>query len=222
MSTHELLSLNLSSIVINHIKEKVLMGEYKAGDRVLERHLADELNISRAPIREGIRELQLNGILEFVPRKGNYVVEFTMEDVKEIFDVRLLLENNIIETLIDNNVLTDNDFTNLKGLVNKMIEIANSDKELKIKSYELNKKDMEFHKYIWEKSGSKRRIKVLTDIFLQLQMAMLIDTEITGNLEETASEHFYIINALEKKNSEECKKCLKGHIISYRKNLFLK
>ncbi|HSH36157.1 GntR family transcriptional regulator, partial [Schnuerera sp.] len=82
---------SLSDIVIDYITKKILTGEYKEGDRILESKIAESLEISRAPVREGIIELQNQGLLKYIPRKGNFVTKMTMEDVKEVFDIRLLL-----------------------------------------------------------------------------------------------------------------------------------
>jgi len=107
------LKKNLSDIVIDYIMKKIFTGEYREGDRLLESKIAEELNISRSPVREGIIELQNQGLVKYIPRKGNFITKMTMEDIKEIFDIRLLLENDIIEILINEKKLTEADFANL-------------------------------------------------------------------------------------------------------------
>lgn len=199
--------------------------EYKEGDRILESKIAMELDISRAPVREGIIELQNQGLIKYVPRKGNFVTEMTKDDVNEVFDIRLLLENDIIEILINEKKLTQTDFDKLTQIVDEMVAIAKNDKPVLEKLININEKDMEFHKFIWKKSDSLRRVKILTDLFYQLKLAMIIDTEMTGDLEVTASDHYDIIKYLKSEDIEKCKKALKDHIISYsqdgvRKNYF--
>ena len=209
------LKKNLSDIVIDYIMKKIFTGEYREGDRLLESRIAEELNISRSPVREGIIELQNQGLVKYIPRKGNFITKMTMEDVKEIFDIRLLLENDIIEILINQKKLTEADFAILIQIVDEMVEIANSDKPLSEKVLGVNEKDIEFHTYIWNKSESKRRVKILTDLFYQLKLAMIIDTEITGDLITTATEHYNIIKYLKTGEIEKCKEALKNHIITY-------
>jgi DNA-binding GntR family transcriptional regulator len=215
-----ILKNNLSTIVVEYLKEKIFKGEYRQGERIQERAIAEDLDISRAPVREGIRELQLQGLLEFTPRKGNIVAVFSMEDLKEIFDIRLLLENDIIDILIAENLLNEKDFAHLNYLVEEMIHVANSSDATRIKIFELNKKDSAFHQYLWSKAGSRRRCKILVDLFLQLKMAMIIDTEISGDFVEVASQHFDIIRALKAGDSLKAKLYLKNHIISYKNELF--
>lgn len=211
---------NLSEIVVDFIKHKILTGEYKEGDHISEVKVADELNISRAPVREGIKELQNQGLIKFLPRKGNYVTRMTLEDVKEVFDIRLLLEYSVIEILINEKKLKASDFELLIEIVNKMVEVAKTPGGLEDKTFQINELDMTFHKFLWEKSDSKRRVKILTDMYLLLQVAMVFDTKMTGNLEITASDHYIIIEHLKAGNILECKKALKDHIISYRKGIF--
>jgi len=209
------LKKNLSDIVIDYIIHKILTGEYREGDRILESRIAEELNISRAPVREGIIDLQNQGLIKYIPRKGNFITIMTMEDVKEVFDIRLLLENDIIEILINEKKLTESDFSKLTQIVDEMVDIAKSDRPICERVLGINEKDIEFHKFIWNKSGSKRRVKILTDLFYQLKLAMIIDTEITGDLVVTASAHYDIIKYLKSGDIEECKKALRSHIITY-------
>lgn len=208
---------SLSDIVIDYITKKILTGEYKEGDRILESKIAESLEISRAPVREGIIELQNQGLLKYIPRKGNFVTKMTMEDVKEVFDIRLLLENDIIEILINENKLKESDFDKLTEIVDEMVAIARNDMSVTEKMIGINEKDMEFHTFLWGKSDSCRRVKILTDLFNQLQLAMIIDTEITGDLETTAKDHYNIIKYLKLGKIEKCKQALKAHIISYSK-----
>lgn len=219
LEKQEYLKKNLSEIVVDYIKNKILTGEYKEGDHVSEVSVAEALNISRAPVREGIKELQNQGLIKFIPRKGNYVTRMTLEDVKEVFDIRLLIENSVIEILIKENKLQERDYNRLKEIIDEMMNIANSIGDIRDKTIKINELDMEFHIFLWQKSDSKRRVKILTDLFIQLQLAMVFDTQMTGDLEVTASDHYEIVKFLKEGNIEECKKALKDHIISYRKGI---
>lgn len=206
---------NLNSIVVEYIKECILMGKYKEGDRILETEIAENLDISRAPVREGLRDLEQEGIVTTIPRKGTFVTEFTEDDRKEIFDIRLLLENNINKILIYENKLEEKDFKYLEDLVEEMKSIAESSIDENNKFLLINQKDMDFHRYIWKKSGSQRRVKLLEGIFFQLRVAMLYDMNETGDLVKSATDHIDIIESLKSRDIEKCKEALKNHIIAY-------
>lgn len=206
---------NLSRIVVDYIKESILSGIYKEGDHILETDVANTLGISRAPVREAMKELEKEGIVQTQPRRGTFVTKFSVEDIKEVFEIRMLLENNIIKMLIYDNILTEEDYSKLEDLVVDMEDIVNSNESDLQKSISLNIKDMEFHRYLWNRSGSKRRVQILEQIFFQLRMAMLYDTNETGDLSKTATDHYEIINALKGKDIAKCKTALQKHIITY-------
>lgn len=210
---------NLSKIVVDYIKESILSGLYKEGDHILETEVANTLGISRAPVREAIKELEKEGIVQTLPRRGTFVTRFSLEDIREVFEIRMLLENNIFKILIHENRLSARDYAKLENLVHDMERIANSREDDREKSIKLNLKDMEFHRYLWNKSGSKRRVQILEQIFFQLRMAMLYDTNETGDLTKTATDHYEIINALKRKDISKCREALEKHIITYNESL---
>lgn len=206
------LKQSLKDVAVEYLKSKILTGEYKAGDRINEVKVAEELNISRAPIREGIKELQSYGLVKQVPRKGSYVVELTLDDIKEIYSIRLSLENSLIDKIVEEEKLSEADFKHLESIVDEMMKIADSDLTFTDKMFQINEKDLSFHRYIWKKANSPRRVKILFDLYIQLQFAMLFDTELTGDLTNTAETHYDIIAYLQSGNAENCKKALKRHI----------
>lgn len=211
---------NLSGVVVNFIKESILLGQYKEGDHIPETEVALKLGISRAPVREGIKELEKEGIVTTIPRKGTFVTRFTEDDIREVFDIRLLLENNINKILIFEDKMKESDYKHLEGLVKEMEEIADSSLSDIEKSILINNKDMKFHRYIWKKSGSQRRVKILEGIFFQLRMAMLYDMNETSDFKVTATDHYDIIDSLRSKDIDRCKKALREHIISYKSGKF--
>lgn len=204
---------NLSSAVVDYLRNKILLGEYKEGDRILEAEVARELDISRAPVREGIKELINQGLIKFIPRKGNFVVKLTLSDIKEIFEIRLLLENSIIEIIIKQGKLSESDYQKLTVLVDEMVAITTKETDAIHRALEMNEKDIELHRFLWQKSGSDRRKKILEDLYLQLRVAMLFDTELTNNLEKTARDHYDIVKYLKMGDIENCQKALKDHIL---------
>ncbi|RYD04079.1 hypothetical protein N752_16955 [Desulforamulus aquiferis] len=98
-----------------------------------------------------------------------------------------------------------------------MTVISKGEDEFANKMIMLNEKDVEFHSYLWQRSGSARRVKILQDLHLQLRIAMVIDTKLTGNLDKTARDHYEIIKHLEQKDIENCVKAIRDHIISQEK-----
>lgn len=185
---------NLSEIVVSHVKHKILAGQLKSGDRLVEMDISDELEISRGPVREAIRELDMQGILSFSPRKGSHILELTVEDIKEIFSIRIPLEMQVLTLIFAKSRLEEEDLQILEMLNQEMISMDdNADESRKI--YMLNLKDLQFHKYFWNKSGSFRRASILENQFYQLLIAMNQDITTLGQVQEKYEEHQKIIDA---------------------------
>ncbi len=216
---------NLSYLALDYIKNMILTGVYREGQHLLEAEIADQLGISRGPVREGMKIAEQAGIITMEPRRGAYVTRFTPSDIQEVFEIRLLLENSILKDLITNNALTETDFAALTAIVDEMVAITkstqtegeerqNANSELEKKTLELNSKDIVFHQFIWKKSGSRRKMRILEDIFFQLRLSMLYDTRMTHDLALTATDHYKIIEKLKQKDIKGAQKALKDHIIT--------
>ena len=84
--------LPLRDVVFNTLRQAILRGELKPGERLLEIHLANKLGVSRTPIREAIRKLELENLVIMVPRKGAVVAEITEKSLRDVLEVRRALE----------------------------------------------------------------------------------------------------------------------------------
>lgn len=206
---------NLAEYVIDYVKSKILSGEYESGDHIPETEIAKKLGISRAPVREGIRELQNLGIIDFIPRRGNYVAKIGPNDIKEIFDIRIMIEGYMLKILIEEKKLTTEVVDHLESIVKEMLIISESQGDLMEKARLMSIKDIEFHKYLWHCSGSLRGKDILEGLHFQLQMAMIYDTKESGDLHLTAAEHYTIIEELKKGDFAACERALKSHINIY-------
>ena len=84
--------LPLRDVVFNTLREAILHGELKPGERLMEISLANRLGVSRTPVREAIRKLELEGLVIMIPRKGAQVAQITEQDLNDVLEVRLGLE----------------------------------------------------------------------------------------------------------------------------------
>lgn len=210
---------SLSDKVAEHLKREIFLENYQGGDRILESKVADELNVSRAPVREAIKELENAGLVETIPRKGSFVVSFEESDIKEIFEIRVILEGRMMEIIIENDLLDEEDFNHLEHLIEEMLLIVKKDLPDNEKVVELNNKDIAFHEYLWGKTDRKFTQRILKVIYNQLKLAMIIDSRKEDSLEESVKEHYAIINNLKEKNIKEIRQSLIDHIVSYNESL---
>ena len=84
--------LPLRDVVFNTLRKAILKGELKPGERLMEIALAERLGVSRTPVREAMRKLELEGLVSIIPNKGAYVTGITRQDVEDIYAIRSLLE----------------------------------------------------------------------------------------------------------------------------------
>ena len=89
--------LPLRDVVFNTLRKAILKGELKPGERLMEIALAERLGVSRTPVREAMRKLELEGLVVMIPRRGAQVANITEKDLNDVLEVRISLENLSIE-----------------------------------------------------------------------------------------------------------------------------
>ncbi len=193
---------SLSDLVVLYIKNRVLAGSLKSGDKVIEADISELLNTSRAPVREAMRILNEQGIVSFLPRKGNFILEMSEEELKEVFEIRSGLEMKILEKLVVRRMLNEENFRELDGLVQSMLNGEQKCRNEEECIYIFNTIDLGFHRYLWNASGSCRRAQILEGLFYQILIAMNQDSQFVRSFQDKAAEYRRIIEALKKNNLE--------------------
>ena len=105
--------LPLRDVVFKTLRQGILTGELKPGERLMEIHLANKLGVSRTPIREAIRKLELEGLVTMIPRRGAEVAQITEKSMKDVLEVRKVLDNLSVELACDR--ITDEERERLKS-----------------------------------------------------------------------------------------------------------
>ena len=149
--------LPLRDLVFNTLRQAILKGELKPGERLMEIQLAEELGVSRTPVREAIRKLELEGYVIMMPRRGTYVANLSIRDINEVFEIRTSLESL-------SNGLAAERITNeeLEQLQRLLVEIGN----------DIEKNDMEkivevdtkFHDLLYQASRNQRLIGIISNL----------------------------------------------------------
>ncbi len=204
---------NLGNRVAEYLREEILWtGGLKKGEHIQEKDIAARLGISRAPVREALKELEHQGLVVFIPRKGTFVADFYQEDLLEIYDIRYMMESRVLETIIKNESLGAEDFKKLREIIDEMVKLSENDLSMEEKIPAFSEHDIAFHQYIWEKSGRKWSFKILSNLYYQLRLAMMQDLIMEQDIERSAAMHYDIIDCLAAKDLEGAKKALVRHI----------
>ena len=139
--------LPLRDVVFKKLRRAILLEELKAGERLTEIHLADKLGVSRTPIREAIRKLELEGLVIMVPRRGAVVAEITERSLKDVLEVRRVLDMLSAELACDRI-----DEEGKRALENACIAFEEAVKSGDLR--EIAQKDVELHNIIVEATGN--------------------------------------------------------------------
>ncbi len=141
--------LPLRDIVFNTLREAILKGDFAPGERLMEKQLAERMGVSRTPIREAIRKLELEGLVIMVPRKGAEVASITNKDIIDVLEVRATLEALAVRLACKK--MSDEELNELVE-VNEEFRIAAAKKDVEM----IINKDVEFHDIIFHSSDNEK------------------------------------------------------------------
>lgn len=205
----------LSNHIAEHITEQIITGDLKPGEKIVENVYATEYGTSRAPVREAIYLLTIEGLVERIPRKGAMVKEYTENEIYDLLEVRIMLESLAMKRIKE--VGVDQDLL-------KEMEVLYTDMamEKNIKNYtQLNHK---FHMSLIEMSNSETIKKTYSRLELPLLRVQNISFAAEGNIEKSVSEHHTLVTLLKEGHIEEAAKVLNEHnqdvITSIQRQLF--
>ncbi|AYD39903.1 GntR family transcriptional regulator [Clostridium fermenticellae] len=191
--------------VFSILRNAILDGKLEPGQRLVERNIAEQLKISRTPVREAIRKLEFEKLVTHIPRRGVVVSGFSREDIKEIQLMRIALEAlscSIAATKVKNNELEK-----LNSINNRMLkEYENGNIE---KSIMMNKK---FHEIICKAAESPHLYYFINTLRGYINSFTKLTYTKKGRIEEVLEEHKKIIEALRSHNSDEAYNAAKIHV----------
>lgn len=182
--------------------DRIISGDFQPGDHLREQDIADELGVSRTPVREAVRQLVEDGLVDFVPKRGARVVGFTVDDVEEIYDIRLSLELLALkyaEQLIS--------LQRLKEIRADIVAAAASDDCPVHEDI-----DTRLHNYIIETSGKRRIISILNRMLRLVQNFRSLGFREEAVRRLATEEHLAFVDALSTRDSERAQATLKNHI----------
>lgn len=191
------------------IHDLILRGTYPPGTHLTETELAAHLGISRGPIREAIQELVRLGLVVTIPNRGAFVVQWSVEDVIEVFSVRSVLEGLAAQVAV-RRLPTDQLVPPLERTINGMRDAARSDQLMNLVELE-----MAFHQTLARSSGNKRLIRMHDDLSAQIRMliaAAEVRFRLYDDLAEIPELHVPTLNALRSGDAEAAKKEAEEHV----------
>lgn len=216
MSENLLIDMNeylpLRDVVFNTLRKAILKGELKPGERLMEIQLAQRLGVSRTPVREAIRKLELEGLVLMIPRKGAEVAQITVQDLEDVLEVRCALEELAVKDACDH--ITDEQLIELKKAANDFKRSLSSEDIT-----ECVQADMHFHEIIYAATNNKRLLQILNNLREQMyryRMEYLKDSSTHKTLVE---EHDAIRRALKKHDKDRVGNAIHIHIENQKESI---
>lgn len=195
----------LRDVVFENLREAILEGRLKPGQRLMEVQLAEQLGVSRTPVREAIRKLELEGLVVMLPRKGAYVANVSLKDVIDVLEIRASLEGLAASLAAER--INEIDLDKVYKIAEEFRQSTmNGDIEQSLK------KDVEFHECIFKATNNKKLHQVINSLWEQVyrfRVTYVSDYDSSLNIVE---EHKLIIDAIAKGDSELAKKYATEHI----------
>ena len=195
----------IREIAYDVLKKAIITGEIPAGERIVETEYADRLHISRTPLREALRKLERDGLVEYVMRRGVVVHAFTTEDVDQIYTIRNSLEMLTLPYIIEN--ATAEDIASLREKLAAMDALISKDDV-----EGLSPLARDFHTCLTAISGKNRILRVIEgqDEYIRRFSAMAIQQE---NRRSSAHEaHHKLVDLVEKKDLPALEELMRHHI----------
>jgi len=206
-NTNILESKPLRERIADRLRADIIKGTYKDGERLVEPKLAEMLGISRTPIREALRQLENEGFVEIVPRKGAVVKELTLKDIDDLYAIRANLEGLAAKQATEN--ITDKDIEKLKIINEKFYKISSGKTNI-IEEY--LKYNIDFHNMFIVLSKNHKLIEILKGLDKNFQRLKSILVSKSDRAEEARREHDEIIKAFATKDSDLAEKAVRWHI----------
>lgn len=204
--------LPLRDVVFNTLRHAILRGEMEPGERLMEIQLSQKLGVSRTPIREAIRKLELEGLVVMIPRKGAEVAHITEKDMRDVLEVRCTLEE-LAMTLACKNV-TEDKIADLKA-ANKVFEAAIVSQDV----VNIVEADVQFHDVIYAMTDNARLIQIINKLREQMYRYRLEYVKDARTHSILISEHNDIIKQLTEKNVDAAKAVMRQHINNQEKGI---
>lgn len=197
--------LPLRDVVFQTLREAILKGDLRPGERLMELQLAAKLGVSRTPIREAIRMLEQEGLAVTIPRKGAEVARMTEKNMEDVLQIREALDDLAVQVACDK--MTEEQLKNLTLAMKNFENAIKTGNLSKIVAY-----DVEFHDIIYESTDNPKLVTLLNNLREQIYRYRVEYLKEKENYPMLIQEHKTILEALREKNKERVADAMRNHI----------
>ncbi len=202
--------LPLRDVVFNTLRQAILTGELKPGDRLMEIHLANKLGVSRTPIREAIRKLELEGLVTMIPRRGAEVAQITEKSMNDVLEVRRAMDALCTELACDR--ISEEEMVALGAATNNFAEA--------VKTKDIRKcaqADVEFHDIIVKATGNMRLVQLINNLSEQMYRYRFEYLKDVSRYSSLIEEHRTIYESIKHRDKAAARVAAELHIDNQEK-----
>ncbi|KLU62060.1 pyruvate dehydrogenase complex repressor [Peptococcaceae bacterium CEB3] len=201
----------LREIVFDSMREAIISGVLKPGERLMEIQLAEEMGVSRTPVREAIRKLELEGFVVMIPRKGAYVAGVSLKDVADVFEIRAALEGLAAGLAAER--VTDEELEQMERIL-----LFHEGQETTLEK--VVESDTDFHALVYGASRNARLVQILGNLREHFQRFRSTSLAVPGRVKVAVEEHRAIVEALVQHDVAEAQELATQHIVTAENVLF--
>lgn len=202
--------LPLRDVVFNTLRQSILIGELKPGERLMEVHLADRLGVSRTPIREAIHKLAQEGLVTIIPRRGAEVAQITEKSMNDVLEVRRALDTLCVELACDR--ITEEGLEELRAACDYFEQCVRTKDNKKIAQA-----DVALHDIIVRATGNQRLIQLVNNLSEQMYRYRFEYIKDSSQHETLVKEHRIIYQSIVRKDKETAAAAARTHIDNQEK-----
>ena len=202
-----------TQLVVEAIREKILSGEIKSGEPLRQAALAEELHVSRIPVREALLQLEAEGLVNFEAHKGATASEISAEQVDEVFELRALLEAELLKYSIKS--LTEDDLVQAGEILDEL-EAAMEAGDTTAATGQLNR---QFHDKLYCRSNRPQTSDLVNAMSKNLERYVRMHILLAGGIETAPHEHRELLALCEAKKVKPACDYLKKHILGAKNDI---
>ncbi|WP_059104356.1 GntR family transcriptional regulator [Shouchella shacheensis] len=191
--------------IFEYLWNAIKTGEIESGQMLTERDLARNLGVSRTPIREALRRLEKYGLVQHEPHKGVRVISVSTESVKQLYEIREILEGFGARILAEH--ATKEDISTLEDILHQAETAAEEDD-----IYTLSKINANFHTQLAQRSGNKYLESIMQTLQSHISLVMSKSLKQSGRPDQNIAEHWMILEAIKQKDPQLAESITKYHV----------
>ena len=196
---------SLSEKVYRFLRDGIAEGRYQTGDCLIEMKIAEELGVSRTPVREALKQLELEDLVSSHPNRGVVVKSFTNEDLQDVSTIRHLLEGQAAFWAAQR--VSDEQLKELREVV-ELMEFYTAKNDIA----HLVALDTRFHELIYEASGSRTIRHILASLHHNIRKARQSSLTLPDRAPNSLAEHLSIYQAIENRDAQAAKEHMEAHV----------